>query len=167
MIYKTQFLRKIHDAAEFPCWRNSKGYVEQIEIRQERKGLWHAVNDSGETAMSKVHMQYVISIIYKALPFHFLYQQSCLQAVWRVSLVHGVCCIPKGCNILLCNMILCHVPVSLPCLRCNAAGYIRCIQLCQEPPPAPAYPRLCHRSVISEHFVFFHLPILVHRVIGE
>lgn len=35
MIYKTQFLYKIYDAAEFLCWRNSKGYVEQIEIWQE------------------------------------------------------------------------------------------------------------------------------------
>lgn len=96
MIYKMQFLHKIYDAAEFPCWRNSKGYVEQIEVWQERKGLWHAVNNSRETAMSKVHMQYVISIIYKALPFHFLHQQRCLQAVWRVCLVHWFCYTTKG-----------------------------------------------------------------------
>lgn len=135
MIYKMQFLYKISDAAEFPCWRNSKGYVERTEIWQERKGLWHVVNDSRETAMSKVHMQYVISIIYKTLPFHFLYQQSYLQAAWRVCLVHWFCYTTKGLNILTYNMMLFHVHASLPCLQCSAAGYISCVQLRQVSSP--------------------------------
>lgn len=79
MIYKMKFLCKIYGAAEFPCWRNSKGYVEQIELWQERKGLWHSVNGSRETAVSEVHMQYVMSIIYKELQFHFL----CNKAVYK------------------------------------------------------------------------------------
>lgn len=79
--FQMEFSYKIYDAAEILSWRNSKGYVVQIEICQERKGLWHTVNNSRETAMSKVHMQYVIPVVYTALPFPFLYQQSCLEGL--------------------------------------------------------------------------------------
>lgn len=125
--FQIEFLYKIYDAAEILSWRNGKGYVIQIEIWHERKGLWHTVNSSREKAMSKVHMQYVIPIVYMAFPFLF----SVNKTVWNVCLVHYFCYTKSWLNILTYKMTLCHARVSLLCLQCNAAGYIGYIQQCQ------------------------------------
>lgn len=125
--FQIEFLYKVYDAAEILSWRNSKSYVVEIEIWWERKDLWHTVNNSRETAMSKVHMQHVIPVVYKALPFLF----SINKAFWKACLVHWFCYTTTWWNILTYKMILCHVCVSLLCLQCKAAGYIGHIQQCQ------------------------------------
>lgn len=152
--FQIEFLYKIYDAAEILSWRNSKGYVIQIEIWQERKGLWHTVNSSREKAMSKVHMQYVTPIVYKALPFLF----SINKTVWNVCLVHYSYCTKSWLNILTYKMMLYHARVSLllPPVQCSRIHWLYSAVPGNIPWHHHIYGSVT-ATEISEYFAFFFI----------